>query len=149
VRDATILLRCGNCGAVNRVPAERLGEHPKCGKCKRVLEFARTPLDVTSSHFDREILRWPGAVLVMFWAPWCGHCRTIMPVVDDMAHRRAGPLKVCRVNVDNESALSDRFQIRATPTFFLYRNGNKISDIAGALQGSQLEAWIDASLLGA
>jgi thioredoxin 2 len=148
MRDATILLRCGNCGAVNRLPESRLLEHPKCGKCRNVLEFARTPRDVTASNFDREVLRWPGATLVMFWAPWCGHCRTIMPVIDDMAPGRAGRLKICKVNVDNESAPSDRFQIRATPTFFLYKNVNKISDIAGAVPKPQLEAWIDASLLG-
>jgi thioredoxin 2 len=65
-----VLLRCGNCGAVNRVPADKLNSNPKCGKCKNYLTFPKAPVNVTAGNFDREVLGWPGAVLVEFWAPW-------------------------------------------------------------------------------
>jgi len=124
-------------------------EHPKCGKCKNFLELRRTPIDVTLANFDREALSWPGAVLVEFWSPRCGHCMRISPVIDEIARERAGSLKVVKVNVDSEPVLGGRFGIRGTPTFILYRHGNRISDISGATPKEQLEAWIDASLLGA
>lgn len=143
----SVLLRCNQCGAVNRVPADKLKDNPKCGKCKSYLGYSHTPVDVTSANFDKEVLSWPGAVLVEFWAPWCGHCRMMAPVIEELTRERAGLLKVVKVNVDNESSLGAHFGIRATPVFFLYRNGNKLSDIAGALPKAQLEAWIDSSLM--
>ncbi|MEW6584663.1 MAG: thioredoxin TrxC [Nitrospirota bacterium] len=144
----SVLLRCSRCGAVNRVPEDRLNENPKCGKCRSFLEFPRHPVDVTSGNFDKEVLHWPGAVLVEFWAPWCGYCRSLAPSIMEIAGERAGRLKVVRVNVEAEQSLGARFQIRATPTFVLYRNGVKLADVAGALPRDQLEAWIDSALLG-
>ena len=123
-------------------------EHPKCGKCKSVLELRRTPVDATSGNFDREALSWPGAVLVEFWSPRCGHCMRISPVIDEIAGEKVGILKVVKVNVDNEPTLGARFGIRGTPMFILYRHGNKVSDIPGAPPADQLRAWIDASLRG-
>lgn len=149
MRDRTVYLRCSGCGVVNRLPGSRLMEHPRCGKCGNFLELRRTPVDATSANFDREALSWPGAVLVEFWSPRCGHCMRISPVIDEIARERAGSLKVVKVNVDNEPVLGGRFGIRGTPTFILYRHGNRISDISGAPPKDQLEAWIDASLLGA
>jgi thioredoxin 2 len=148
VLDRSAFVRCGRCGAINRLPVEKLNSNPKCGKCKNVLELRRVPIDVTTINFDKEALSWPGAVLVEFWSPRCGHCLRISPVVDEIARDRAGLLKVVKVNIDNEPALGARFGIRGTPMFILYRHGNRISDISGAPPGDQLKAWIDASLLG-
>ncbi|MEW6570015.1 MAG: thioredoxin TrxC [Nitrospirota bacterium] len=142
-----VMLRCDHCGAINRVPAERLREHPKCGKCKSHLNYSKRPIDVSTTDFAREVLSWPGDVLVEFWASWCGHCRGIAPVVDEIAHDRAGILKVVKINIDNEQNLAASYDIRATPTFMIFRNGKRISDIAGALPKAQLEAWIDSSLV--
>jgi thioredoxin 2 len=148
VTDRAIYLRCSSCGAINRFLENRLREHPKCGKCGNFLELRRTPVDATSGNFDREALSWPGAVLVEFWSPRCGHCLRISPVIDEIAREKAGILKVVKVNVENEPALGARFGIRGTPLFILYRHGNKVSDIPGAPPADQLKAWIDASLLG-
>jgi thioredoxin-like negative regulator of GroEL len=70
------------------------------------------------------------------------------PFVEGLAHERAGLIKVVKVNVDNEPLLASRFQIQATPFMMIFRNGEKLSEIAGALPKEQLEAWIDSSLLG-
>jgi thioredoxin 2 len=148
VTERAVYLRCDNCGAVNKLPENKLMEHPRCGKCKSFLELRRVPIDATSGNFDREALSWPGAVLVEFWSPRCGHCLRISPVIDEIAREKAGILKVVKVNVDSEPALGARFAIRGTPMFILYQHGNKVSDIPGAPLADQLKAWIDASLLG-
>jgi thioredoxin 2 len=148
MRADTVFVRCKNCGTINRLPVEKMMSKPKCGKCKNFLEFLKRPVEVASSDFDNEVIGWPGAVLVEFWSPRCGHCLSIAPVLEELAHERAGILKFAKVNIENEPSLAMRFQIRATPTMMLYRNGIKLAEIAGGMPKAQLEAWIDASLLG-
>jgi thioredoxin 2 len=148
MRANVVFLRCKNCRAINRVPTDKLTSNPRCGKCKALLEIPRTPIEVTASNFDNEVLMWPGVVLVEFWSPRCGHCLSIAPIIEELAFQKAGLLKVVKVNVENEPSLAMRFNIRATPTMILYRNHDKLSEVAGALSKSQLEAWIDSSLLG-
>ena len=70
MKHKSVLLRCVKCGAVNSVPEDRIGEHPKCGKCGSYIYFPVRPVDATVESFSREVLEWPGAVLVEFWAPW-------------------------------------------------------------------------------
>lgn len=103
---------------------------------------------MTVSNFDQEVMAWPGVVFIEFWSPRCGHCLRIAQIVEELAHERAGLMKVVKVNIDNELLLASRFQIQNTPLMMLYRNGDKLSEIAGALPKEQLEAWIDSSLLG-
>lgn len=143
--ESPVLLRCPSCGAVNRVPAARLAEHPKCGKCRAPLSFPKAPVNVTDATFPREVLQWPGAVLVQFWSSRCGVCRSMAPAVQEVARTRAGRLKVALVNVDTEQSLARRFGIQGVPAFLLYRNGVKVNEITGGMQEHQLESWIDTS----
>ncbi|MGE5893723.1 MAG: thioredoxin family protein [bacterium] len=140
----SVLLRCGTCNAVNRVPTERLGERPICGKCKTLLSLPRTPVDATQASFQREVFDWPGLVLVEFWSRSCGYCRLYEPVMDDLANRRAGRMKVVKVEVNEEPALSSRFNVHATPTFILFRNGQALGRLDGAPKEKiELVMWID------
>jgi thioredoxin 2 len=140
--DDSVLLRCGRCAAVNRVPASRLLGRPKCGKCKSPLDFQTVPVDITSADFDREVLGWPGIVLVFFWASWCAHCRGMLPIIEDLARRKAGIIKVAKVNTEKEPVLARRFDVMSVPRLTLYRNGNKLTDLNGAVQKRQLDEWL-------
>jgi thioredoxin 2 len=141
--DDSVLLRCGKCAAVNRVPAGRLADRPKCGKCKSPIEFPVAPVDVATSDFDREVLGWPGVLLVFFWASWCAHCRGMFPIIEDLARRRAGIIKVARVNTEKEPVLARRFDVVSVPRLTLYRNGEKLAELNGAVQKRQLDEWLE------
>jgi thioredoxin 2 len=141
-----LLLRCPSCRALNRVKQDRLQSVAICGKCKSPLDYPRKPVEATSTTFDREVLDWPGVAVVDFWAPWCAPCRFVAPVLEDLASRRAGKLKVIKVNTEEQPALASRFRIQAIPTLILYRNGKQVDQVAGALSGTELERWIDVAV---
>ncbi len=143
--ENSVLLRCRSCATVNRIPTNRLMDGPKCGKCKILLEFPRTSIEATLSNFDSEVLRSPGFVLVFFWAPWCSHCRAMIPMIEQLARERAGMVKVAMVNTEKETFLARRFDVLSVPKMALYRNGEKINELNGALNKTDLEAWIDYS----
>jgi thioredoxin 2 len=148
MKNGSAFVRCIYCRTINRFPADRLRSRPRCGKCKRPIEISAELVAGTASNFNQEVLAWPGAVLVEFWSQRCGHCLKLAPVVEGLAHERAGLIKVVKVHVDREPLLASRFQIKATPFMMVFRNGNKLGEISGALPKEQLEAWIDSSLLG-
>lgn len=142
-RDA-ILIRCSSCRALNNVPIARLKERPICGQCKTPLSFPSTPFGASSATLDKEISDWPEYVLVEFWAKWCGYCRIMEPVINDIASWRAGRLKVLKVDIDEQQDLARRFTIRATPTFVMYRNGRQIARLDGAPKEKiELVQWLD------
>jgi thioredoxin 2 len=128
---------------------EKLGQRPICGKCKTPLDFPLSPVIATALTFDKEISDWPGLVLVEFWAKWCGYCRMVEPVVNDLAKWRAGQMKVLKVDVDAEPALASRFTVKATPTFILYRSGRQLARMDGAPKEKlELVQWIDRASKG-
>ncbi len=139
---STTLLRCRACRTVNRVPVERLTEKPICGKCKTYLDFPRAPVEGTTASFDSEVFETPGLVLVFFWAPWCAHCRGMMPAIEDLARRRAGRVKVVMVNTEKETSLARRFDVMSVPRLTLYRAGQQVNELNGAVSRSQLDEWI-------
>src|SRR5947199_7537685 len=99
-----LLIRGPQCGATNRVPAERMqaGAHALCGRCKTPLTaLAAHPTVVTDSTFGDEVERSPVPVLVDMWAPWCGPCRYLAPVVDQLASELAGRVRVAKLNIDD------------------------------------------------
>jgi thioredoxin 2 len=139
----TFVLRCDSCSALNRVPVGKLGNHPICGKCKTSLHVPKKPVDVTESTFEREVSTWPGTVLVEFRDRWCRYCQLIEPALDDLAEKRAGRLKIVKIDIHEEQTLANRFGVHATPTFILFQKGRQLARLDGSPKGErELEEWI-------
>ena len=101
---------------------------------------------VTDDTFEAEVLNSDKAVLVDYWAEWCGPCKMITPILDEIAEEYAGKLKVAKLNIDENPATPPKYGIRGIPTLMLFRNGNVEATKVGALSKSQLAAFIDNSL---
>jgi thioredoxin 1 len=94
---------------------------------------------LTGNNFDQEVLKSPTPVLVDFWAEWCGPCKMIAPMLDEVADEKAGKLKVVKINVDENQELAGKFEIRAIPTLILFKGGEKKEVIVGAPGKKDLE----------
>ena len=132
---------CGNCGAKNRV-SSRPEKLPVCGRCRSHLPWLVNASDAT---FDAELAA-PSPVLVDLWAPWCGPCRTMAPVLEELARDLAGRLKVVKVDVDQNPATQARFQVRGIPTLLLFRDGELVETIVGAQSKAALSTVVQAHL---
>ena len=135
------VLTCAACGKRNRIrPSERGSPH--CGSCGKPLPWV---VDATDATFDVEA-RSSAPVLVDLWAPWCGPCRFVSPILEELATENAGRLKVVKVNVDENPALSARFDARSIPTLVVLRDGRVVDRVVGALPKPQLAARLSPHL---
>jgi thioredoxin 2 len=140
--DGSLLVACPQCLAVVRVPDARVGEHPKCPRCKAEV-FTHEPVALDAASFAAHVERGTLPVLVDFWAPWCGPCRMMAPVLDRTAAERATVLRVAKVNTDEQQQLAGRFGIRSIPTLILFRQGREIARQSGAMDAASLSRWLD------
>jgi len=101
---------------------------------------------VSDSSFEGDILKSLLPVLVDFWAPWCGPCRSVAPIVDDLANHYAGKIKVAKINVDESMDVAMRYQITSIPTFILFKQGEVADRVLGALPRSEFVKFIDRNL---
>lgn len=101
---------------------------------------------VTDSAFEKDVLQANTPILVDFWADWCGPCKVIAPILEDVARDYAGRLKIAKFNIDENPATPPRYGIRGIPTLMLFKNGNVEATKVGALSKSQLTAFLDSNL---
>ena len=103
-------------------------------------------VNVTDASFEDEVVKAEGPVLVDYWAEWCGPCKMIAPVLEEIAKEYDGQLKICKLNIDENNETPPKFGIRGIPTLMLFKGGNVEATKVGALSKSQLEAFIEANL---
>jgi thioredoxin 2 len=142
------LVRCPQCGANNRVPAEKLarGLQPVCGQCKTSLAVSAGPIAVTDATFAAEVEQSPLPVLLDAWAPWCGPCRTIAPAVEQLASELAGRVRVTKLNVDENPRTAARFDVRSIPTMLVLVRGREIGRIVGAQPKAAIRQQLERAL---
>ena len=128
------LIHCPACGTVNRVPHDKVerGLEPVCGRCKQSLPLDGKPLTVTDRTFSAEVERSALPVLLDAWAPWCGPCRMVAPIVDALAAELAGRVRVAKLNVDENPSTAARFNLRSIPTLLVLKHGREVDRIVGA-----------------
>ncbi len=102
--------------------------------------------NVSDASFEEDVLKADGPVLVDYWAEWCGPCKMIAPVLEEVAQEYAGRLKVCKLNIDENSETAPKFGIRGIPTLMIFKGGNVEATKVGALSTSQRTAFVDANL---
>jgi thioredoxin 2 len=143
--DAQHHVACPHCDAINRIPSQRLGDAPKCGKCSKPL-FEGAPFALTDSNFPAHIERSSLPVLVDFWAAWCGPCRAMAPHFEQAARQLEPNVRFAKLNTDENPRTSSRFSIRSIPTLILFRNGAEIARQAGAMDSHRLTEWLRSHL---
>ena len=135
-----IVIRCPACGVSNRVPRDKIasGLEPVCGRCKAPLPIGTKPIAVTDASFTADVERSPLPVLVDAWAAWCGPCRMIAPVIDELAGEMAGRLRVAKLNVDENPATAARFSLQSIPTLLVFKGGREVDRVVGVQPKSEI-----------
>jgi len=136
-------LVCPHCQAINRVPAQRLDQHPSCGQCHQAL-FTGHPMELTQASFAKHLDRNDIPILVDFWAPWCGPCKAMAPAFAQAATILEPHARLAKVNTDNEQGLGARYNIRSIPTLILFKEGQEVARQAGAMGTQDIVRWVQS-----
>jgi thioredoxin 2 len=136
-----MLISCPHCQATNRVPAERLGDDPTCGRCGREL-LGGHPVELTDASFAAVTSKTELPVVVDIWAPWCGPCRTMAPQFEQAAALLKGRAMLAKLNSDAHPQASAQLGVRSIPTMVVFRGGREVARVSGAMSAQQIVQWV-------
>ena len=141
-------LVCPHCNATNRVPSDKLQAELNCGKCHQPL-LAAHPDNLGEAAFNAQLAKSDLPMVVDFWAPWCGPCRTMAPAYEKVSQDLQGRARFVKVNTEDEQGLAAKYNIRSIPTLAVFAGGREIARQPGAMSAPDLTRWVSAVLLKA
>jgi thioredoxin 2 len=143
--DTAVHIVCPHCDTINRLPRERLANHDagggRCGYCHQAL-FEGHPVALDTARCERHLAKSDVPLVVDFWAAWCGPCRAMAPEFERAAAMLEPEVRLVKVNVDEEPALAQKFQMRSIPTILIALHGRELARAAGARSAAQLVEWV-------
>jgi thioredoxin 2 len=142
-KKATV--RCASCGKLNRVDMARAADRPLCGQCRTAIALDR-PMPLTDAEFDRVVADAQVPVLVDFYADWCGPCKMMAPVLEQVARDRVGQVLVAKVDTDRSPVVSQRFRIASIPTLIVFASGREVAREMGAIPRPRLDALLGRAI---
>jgi thioredoxin 2 len=140
-----MIIMCPHCGGLNRVPDDKLNSNPTCGKCKKPL-FTGHPVEMTGEQFLRALQKTDQPLVVDFWAPWCGPCKMFAPVFAQAAQQLEPRARFVKINTENEQAIAQQFGIRSIPTLAIFKNGQEVNRVSGAMDLTNFVQWVNQSI---
>jgi thioredoxin 2 len=138
----TTIVSCPKCGTRNRIRKAAAG-YPHCQKCGAPLPWI---VEVDDAHFKEVVLEASVPVLVDFWAPWCGPCRIVSPMVERLAVSMAGKMKVAKLNTDTSPVSAGQYEVRGIPTLMLVQGGKELDRVTGAMPEPAFRSWLEPRL---
>lgn len=136
--------RCPHCKAMNRIPTERIELTATCGSCKEKLLDGK-PIEGTTNNF-LALIQSDTPVVVDFWAPWCNPCVGFAPIFEDVAADRSGDARFVKIDTEAQQELAAQYRIRSIPTIMVFKNGQLLNNLNGALPKSQFDQWLNETL---
>ena len=136
----SLVVPCAHCAGLNRIPSDRIGQQPRCGRCKADVLLAK-PFDVNQSNFAQQT-KGDLPLLLDGWASWCGPCRSFAPIFEQAAAQLNGRCRLAKLDSESNQQLSGQLGIRSIPSLLLFRNGREVARQNGAMPLPQLLAWL-------
>ncbi|MHB0851823.1 thioredoxin TrxC [Stutzerimonas nitrititolerans] len=135
----SLVVPCAHCAGLNRIPADRVSQHPRCGRCKNAVLVAK-PFEVYQGNFAQQI-KGDLPLLLDVWASWCGPCRSFAPTFEQAAVQLQGRCRLAKLDSEANQQLSGQLGIRSIPSLILFRNAREVARQNGAMPLPQLLTW--------